>query len=63
MICTYKISSSVEPKDRIYVIVYELLSLAKNSGKNLSCKYGKNVFDHPEKMTGDALKPTSKRTA
>ena len=63
MICTYKISSSVKPKDRIYVMVYELLSLAKNSGKNLSCKYGKNVFDHPEKMTGHALKSTSKRTA
>ena len=35
---------SVEPRDRIYVKGYGFLSFAKNMGKGLSNKYGKNVL-------------------
>ena len=31
---------SIEPRDRIYVKGYGLLSFANNIGKNLSSKYG-----------------------
>ena len=52
---------SIEPKDRIYVKWYGLLSFAKNIGKNLSNKYGQKRLDSAEKSTTDAIKTFSKR--
>ena len=52
---------SIEPKDRIYVKWYGLLSFAKNIGKNLSNKYGQKRLDSAEKSTTDAIKTSSKR--
>ena len=52
---------SIEPRDRIYVKVYELLSFAKNMGKNLSNKYGQKLLDSAKKTTTDAIKTASKR--
>ena len=39
-----KMRYSIDPKDRIYVKGYGFLSFAKNMGKGLSNKYGKNVL-------------------
>ena len=36
---------SIEPRDRIYVKGYGFLSLAKNTSKSLSNKYGKKLLD------------------
>ena len=61
-------TSSIEPKDRIYVKGYGFLSFAKNMGthatkvaKNLSRKYIQNLLDSPKKSTADAIKTASKR--
>ena len=35
---------SIEPRDRIYVKGYGILSFAKNIGKYLSNKYGQNFL-------------------
>ena len=35
---------SIEPRDRMYVKGYGFLSFAKNMGKSLSNKYGKNFL-------------------
>ena len=35
---------SIEPRDRIYVKGYGLLSFAKNMGKGLSNKYGQKLL-------------------
>ena len=48
---------SIEPRDRIYVKGYELLSFAKNMSKSLSNK----LLDSTKKSTTDAIKTTSKR--
>ena len=48
---------SIEPRDRIFLKGYGLLPFAKNMVKNLSCKYGQELFDHAK----EALKSTSKR--
>ena len=40
---------SVEPRDRVCVTVHELSFFVKNTGGNVSGKYGKNPFDHAEK--------------
>ena len=52
---------SIEPRDRIYVKGYGLLSFAKNMGKSLSSKYGQKLLDSAKKSTTDAIKTASKR--
>ena len=42
---------SIEPKDRIYVKGYGLLSFPKNKGKTLSNKYGQKLLDSAKKST------------
>ena len=37
------------------------MSFAKNSGKNLSSKYGQKLIDTAEKSTADGTKTASKR--
>ena len=48
---------SIEPRDRIYVKGYGLLSFAKG----LSNKYGKKLLDNTKKSTINAIKTASKR--
>ena len=60
---------SVQPRDRIFVEGYGILSFAKNIGKNigkyisknLSVKYRQKLVDHAKKSATDALKTSSKR--
>ena len=52
---------SIEPKDRIYVKGYGLLSFPKNMGKRLSNKYGQKLLHRTKKPTTDAIKTASKR--
>ena len=52
---------SIEPRDKIYVKRYGILSFAKNIGKNLSNKYGQKLLDISKKSTTDAIKTASKR--
>ena len=52
---------SIEPRDRIYVKRYGLLSFAKNMGKHLSNKYSHKLLDTGKKSTTDAIKTVSKR--
>ena len=52
---------SVEPRDRICVKGYGLLSFAKNMGKNLSNKHGQKLIDSAKKSTTDTIKTVSKR--
>ena len=56
-----KIRYSIEPRDRIYVKEYGLLSFAKNMDKNLGSKYGQKLLDSAKKSTSDAIKTASKR--
>ena len=56
-----KIRYSIEPADIIYVKGYGFLSFAKNTGKNLSNKYGQKLLDNARKSTTDAIKTASKR--
>ena len=37
------------------------MSFAKNSGKNLSSKYGQKLIDTAKKSTADGIKTASKR--
>ena len=50
---------SIEPRRRIYVKRYGLLSFAKNMGKYLSNKYGQKLFDRAKNSTTDAIKTAS----
>ena len=52
---------STEPRERRYVKGYGFLSFAKNSGKNLSNKYGQKLVNSSKKSATDALKIASKR--
>ena len=56
-----KMRYSIKPRDRIYVKIYGFLSFTKNTGKNLSNKYGQKLLDSAKKSTPDAIKTTSKR--
>ena len=55
-----------QPRDRIFVKDYGLLSFAKNTGKNigknisksLSGKYSQKPLDHAKQSTRDSLKTT-----
>ena len=46
---------SIEPRDRIYVKGYKLLSFAKNMGTDVSNKYSQKLLD------SDAIRNASKR--
>ena len=50
-----------ESRNRIYVKGYGFLSFAKNTGKNLSNKYGQKLLDSAKKFLTDAIKIASKR--
>ena len=52
---------TTEPRDRIYVKAYGVLSLAKNMGKNLSNKYGQKHLDNAKKIYNRSNKTASKR--
>ena len=47
----YKMTYSIEHRDRIYVKGYGFLSFAKSIGKNLSNKYGRKRFDRAIQKT------------
>ena len=51
----------IEPRNRIYVKGYGVLSFAKNLGKSLSNKYSQKLLDSAKKSTPDAIKTASKR--
>ena len=51
---------SIEPRDRIYAKGYVFLSFAKNTGRNLSSKYGQKLLDSAKKSTTNAIKAASK---
>ena len=48
-------------RNQVLVKVYGFLLFDKNMGKNLSGKYGLNLFDRAKRSAIDALKTTSKR--
>ena len=59
----------IEPRDRIYVKGYGLLSFPKNiskngtkGGKNLNNKYSPKLIDSAKKSTTNATKTASKRS-
>ena len=52
---------SIEPRARIYVKGHELLSFAKNIGKNSSNKYSQKIIDSDINSATDAIKTASKR--
>ena len=59
---------SIEPRDRMFVKGYGVLSFAKNMhrhankvAKSLSNKYGQKLLDIAKKSTTDAIKTASKR--
>ena len=56
-----KMRYSIEPRDRIYVKGYGLLSFAKNMDKSLSNKYSQKLLDSVEKSTTDATKTAPER--
>ena len=51
---------SIKPIDRIYVKGYGILSFVKNTGKNLSNKYGQKLLNSASKSATDAIKTASK---
>ena len=59
---------SIEPRDRIYVKCYGLLSFARNIGKNattvtksVSNKYSQKLLDSAKKSTIHGIKTASKK--
>ena len=52
---------SLEPKYRVFVKGYWILSFAKDIGKNVSSKYGQKLLDHAKQSAEDALRTASKR--
>ena len=52
---------SIEPRNRIYVKEYGILSFGKNMARNLSNKYSQKHFDSAKKSTTGAIKTASKR--
>ena len=61
-------SYSVQPRGRMFVKIYGILSFARNIGKNigrnisknLSSKYSQKLLDHNKQSTTDAIKTVSK---
>ena len=51
----------VQPRERRYVKGYGFLSFARNSGRNLSNKYGQKLVDTAKKSGTDAFRIASKR--
>ena len=56
-----KMRYSIEPRYRIDVKGYGLLSFAKNMGKTLSNKYAQKPLDSAKKSTTHAIKSASKK--
>ena len=56
-----KMRYSIEPRVRIYVKRYGVLSFVKNMGESLSNKYGQKHIDSSKKCTTDAIKTASKK--
>ena len=52
---------SSEPKERIYVKGYEVLSFAKIMDKTLSNKFGQKLLHSAKKSTTDTIKNDPKR--
>ena len=60
---------SIQPRDKIFVKGYELLSFARNIrknigkkiSKNVSCKNSQKFLDHDKQSATCALKTASKR--
>ena len=52
---------SIEPRDRIYVKGYGLLSFPKSMDKRLSNKYVQKLLHSAKTSTADAIKTASKR--
>ena len=52
---------SIEPRNRIYVKEYGILSFKKNMAINLSNKYSQKLFDSAKKSTAGAIRTASKR--
>ena len=52
---------SIEPKERIYVKGYGVLSFAKIMDKNLSSKFGQKHLHSAKKSKTDTIKNDSKR--
>ena len=52
---------SIEPKERIYVKGYGVLSFAKIMDKNLSNKFGQKHLHSAKKSKTDAIKNDSKQ--
>ena len=51
----------VQPRERRYVKGYGFLCFARNSGRNLSNKYGQKLVDTAKKSGTDAFRIASKR--
>ena len=56
-----KMRYSIEPRARIHVKGYGILSLAKNMGKSLSNKYSLKRLDNTKESTTDPIETASKR--
>ena len=52
---------SVEPKNRRYVKGYGIFSFAKNTGENVSSKYGQKLLDTAKNSTTDLIITASER--
>ena len=52
---------STEPRARMYVKGYGILSFAKNMGKNSSNEWSQKILDSDINSTTDATKTASKR--
>ena len=52
---------SIESRDQMYRKAYGLLSFAKNTGKNLSCKYSKKRLDCVKRSITEVAKTASKK--
>ena len=62
LIVIYKMRYSIEPRGRIYLKGYELLSFAKIMDKYLWDKYSQKRLDTAKKSTTNPIKIVSKRT-
>ena len=52
---------SIQPRERKYVKVPGFLSFVRNTGKNMSNKYGQKLADNAKKSATNAIKTASKR--
>ena len=52
---------SIDPRDKRYVKSYGFLSFAKNTDKNIRCKYSQKFVDSAKKSATDAIKTALQR--